>query len=61
MAKFTAVCEAYEVLGNETLKRVYDKFGSEGLRNGFKSNDEEFAGYTYTGNAFTIFRDFFGA
>jgi DnaJ-class molecular chaperone len=55
------VCEAYEVLGNQTLKRVYDKFGLEGLRNGFKSNDEEFAGFTYSGNAFTIFRDFFGA
>ncbi len=35
--------------------------GSDSLRNGFKSDTQEFGGHSFTGNAFTIFKDFFGS
>ena len=43
--KFSALCEAYEILSNERLKSVYDRFGAESLENGFQTDNEEFEGY----------------
>jgi DnaJ-class molecular chaperone len=34
IAKFSALCEAYEILSDERLKSVYDRFGADGLENG---------------------------
>lgn len=61
MAKFNAVCEAYEVLSDARLKKIYDTMGPVSLTNGFAHGEEEFGGYTYSGNAFTIFKNFFGS
>lgn len=38
--KFNKVCEAYEILSNDRLRSVYDRFGDESLLNGFKNEDE---------------------
>jgi DnaJ-class molecular chaperone len=49
------------VLGNQRLKNIYDTKGPLSLSNGFTEEGEEFAGYSFSGNAFTIFKDFFGS
>jgi DnaJ-class molecular chaperone len=49
------------VLGNQRLKTIYDTKGPESLSNGFTEEGEEFVGYAFSGNAFTIFKDFFGS
>ncbi len=33
--KFKEISEAYDVLGNEEKKKLYDEFGEDGLRSGF--------------------------
>jgi DnaJ-class molecular chaperone len=38
--KFNKVCEAYEILSNDRLRSVYDRFGDVGLSNGFKTEEE---------------------
>jgi DnaJ-class molecular chaperone len=35
--------------------------GPVSLSNGFSSGDEEFSGYSFSGEAFTIFKNFFGS
>lgn len=41
--KFKQINEAYQVLGNEEKKSIYDKYGKDGLnRQGFQSNDFDF-------------------
>lgn len=54
-AKFKEVAEAYEILGDEQKRQMYDRFGHDGLRGaglnaGFQSADE----------VFTHFSDLFG-
>jgi DnaJ family protein B protein 13 len=61
LTKFNAICEAYEVLGNERLKAIYDTKGHLSLSNGFTADGEEFIGYAFSGNAFKIFKNFFGS
>lgn len=56
--KFSALCEAYEVLSDERLKSVYDRFGADGLENGVEN--EDFGGYNFQGHSLKIFKDFFG-
>lgn len=58
--KFSALCEAYEVLSDERLKSVYDRFGADGLENGVQTDNEDFAGYVFSGHAMKIFKEFFG-
>lgn len=52
--KFKAAAEAYEVLGDLEKRKIYDKYGAEGLRN---------SGYSGPGNfddIFSSFGDIFG-
>ena len=44
--KFTKLCEAYQVLSDPLMKRVYDKYGEYSLKNGVPKGQDKFAGYT---------------
>jgi DnaJ-class molecular chaperone len=61
ISQFNAVCEAFEVLSDTKLRQIYDTKGHTGLSNGFTEDGEEFAGYIYLGDAFEIFKRFFGS
>ena len=54
--------EAYEVLSNNELKTIYDKNGSDGLKNFVKPSGKKVTGggYAYSGKCFEIFEAFFG-
>ena len=58
--KFTKLCEAYQVLSDPLMKRVYDKYGEYSLKNGVPKGMDKFAGYTNSGNHYKVFEDFFG-
>ena len=61
--EFSKVCEAYDVLSNNNLKSIYDKYGESGLKNGIPKKKEygkAIGGYTFEGNCFQIFEQFFG-
>ena len=58
-SQFKEVAEAYEILGDEQKRQMYDRFGHDGLRGaglnaGFSSADEVFTHFT------DIFGDLFG-
>jgi molecular chaperone DnaJ len=58
-AKFKEVAEAYDCLGDEQKRQMYDRFGHDGLRGagmnaGFQSSDEVFSHFA------DIFGDLFG-
>ena len=58
---FTLISEAYDVLSDQLRRCVYDQFGEEGLKNGAHGpNNKYFKPYTYHGNPFVTFRQFFG-
>ena len=59
--KFVKICEAYEVLSNPLMKRIYDKYGDYSLKNGIQKGVDKFAGYCNTGNHFQVFKAFFGS
>ena len=44
--KCTKLCEAYQVLSDPLMKRVYDKYGEYSLKNGVPKGQDKFAGYT---------------
>ena len=44
--RFTKLCEAYQVLSDPLMKRVYDKYGEYSLKNGVPKGQDKFAGYT---------------
>ena len=60
LAKLNSVSEAYEVLSEDNLRQVYDKYGYQSLKNGIPQGVNQFPGYSYKGNAFKIFESFFG-
>ena len=55
--RFAQVSQAYEVLSNSQTKAAYDQHGMESLKNGTETRP----GYTFMGNPFKIFCDFFGS
>ena len=58
---FNEICEAFEVLSTPELKEIYDKYGSELMKNGVPDKKYGFkAGYTFQGNSYEIFEKFFG-
>ena len=59
--KFTRLCEAYEVLSDPLMKRVYDKYGEFMLKNGVSKGTDKFPGYVNKGNHFKVFERFFGS
>ena len=58
--KFTKLCEAYQVLSDPLMKRVYDKYGEYSLKNGVPKGQDKFAGYTNQGDHYKVFESFFG-
>ena len=58
--KFVQISEAYEVLSDATMKRIYDKYGDFSLKNGIQKGQDKFAGYVNQGAHFKIFEKFFG-
>lgn len=40
---------------------MYDRFGADGLENGFQTENEDFEGYSFSGHSLKIFKDFFGS
>ena len=58
---FVKISEAYEVLSDPLMKRVYDKYGEYSLKNGVPKGNDKFAGYMNRGNHFKIFENFFGS
>ena len=47
--EFVKVTEAYEVLSDPLMKRVYDKYGEYSLKNGVPKGQDKFAGYVNQG------------
>lgn len=58
---FTRVSEAYEVLADPLMKRIYDKYGEYSLKHGVPKGVDKFAGYVNQGNHFKVFEAFFGS
>mmetsp|Transcript_31285 Transcript_31285/g.38692 ORF Transcript_31285/g.38692 Transcript_31285/m.38692 type:complete len:297 (+) Transcript_31285:28-918(+) len=58
--RFTKISEAYEVLCDPLMKRIYDKFGEYSLKHGVQKGTDRFPGYVNQGRHFKIFEKFFG-
>ena len=58
--EFVKVCEAYEVLSDSLMKRIYDKYGEFSLKNGVMKGGDRFPGYVNVGHHFKVFERFFG-
>ena len=61
LKKFSDLCQAYEILSDPTMKRVYDKYGEYSLMNGIEKGPDKFPGYIYHGDPYKVFTDFFGS
>ena len=58
---FQKICESYEVLSDPIKKRIYDIYGSEGLKNGIIDKHGNIkGGYKFMGNGHEIFEKFMG-
>ena len=65
--KFKEVAEAFEVLKDKDKRAVYDKYGEEGLKGqpnfgaaGGQGMPAGFTTFTFSGDPFRTFKDFFG-
>ncbi|XP_075257851.1 dnaJ homolog subfamily B member 13-like [Convolutriloba macropyga] len=62
--KFRQIAEAYDVLSDNKKKAVFDQFGEEGLKQGVPHGDDHTEawthGYTFHGDPFKVFTEFFG-
>ena len=58
--RFTKLSEAYEVLSDPLMKRIYDKYGEYSLKHGVMKGTDRFSGYVNQGQHFKIFEKFFG-
>ena len=61
LKKFSELCQAYEILSDPLMKRVFDKYGEYSLLNGIEKGPDKFPGYIYGGNPNKIFESFFGS
>jgi DnaJ-class molecular chaperone len=69
--RFAEICEAYEVLSDQTRKAIYDKFGEDILKEGLENSKggrdakieklDKRGGYKFGGNSFEIFEKYFGS
>lgn len=59
--KFTKVCEAYKILSDPQMKRIYDKYGDYSLKNGIMKGPDKFDGIVNMGDHFATFEAFFGS
>lgn len=57
---FKEAAEAYSILGDEEKRRVYDRYGHEGLRGGPQVNADIFREFTDIFGGGSIFEDLFG-
>lgn len=58
---YSEICEAYEVLSNQALRDIYDKYGENILKNGFPDGKGNFkGGFNFSGDIASIFMNFFG-
>ena len=57
---FVRINEAFEVLYDPTMKRIYDKYGEYSLKHGVMKGQDKFAGYVNQGRHYKIFEQFFG-
>ena len=61
LTRFSALCQAYEILSDPLMKRIYDKYGEYSLMNGVMRGTDKFGGYIYSGNPYKVFEAFFGS
>ena len=61
LKKFSLLCQAYEILSDPLMKRIYDKYGEYSVMNGVQRGTDKFGGYIYSGNPYKIFGAFFGS
>ena len=43
--EFVKICEAWEVLSDPLMKRIYDKYGEYSLKHGVMKGSDRFPGY----------------
>jgi molecular chaperone DnaJ len=58
--KFKEAAEAYEVLSNDEKRHRYDRFGHDGVKNGFSGGASGFGGGMSVEDIFEHFGDIFG-
>lgn len=58
--RFHEICEAYEVLSNETRRSIYDSYGYQALLEGLPDGKGGYkGGFKYQFNSFEVFEKFF--
>ena len=61
LKRFSQLCQAYEILSDPLMKKVFDKYGEYSLMNGIAKGPDKFGGYIYCGNPYKVFEQFFGS